>query len=95
MENRLHYEPVTTGTPPTVSKAVLEFAEKFGVEITVDKHGIYGDEWDWVARPLKPTWYPNVKVVFMSVLTDPKAAIRNVAEQMGTGKWYGSRFCQM
>jgi len=73
-----------------VPNSVSEYAAKFGVSITIEQYGIYGDAFDYVARPGKPTWYPTVGDFRVPIGTDPKSAIRAIAERMGTGK-YGPR----
>jgi len=70
----------------SVTKADREYAAKFGVSLSIEKHGIYGDEWDWVAKPSKPSWYPNVGEARTPVGTEARSVVRIVAERMGTGK---------
>lgn len=74
-----------------VPKEAAEYAAKFGVALRVEQYGIYGDEWDYVASPAKPTWYSSAGEFRTPVGTDPKGAVRTMAERMGTGRWSPSR----
>lgn len=78
---------------PNVPKYAADYAAKFGVNLTVSKHGIYGDEWDWEAKPSRPTRYPTVGYALAPVGTDPRAVVRIVAERMGTGRNGPTGFC--
>lgn len=75
----------------SIPKDAAEYAAKFGVYLTMERYGIYGDEWDYVAKPAKPSWYPTAGEFRTPVGTDPKGAIRTMAERMGTGRWSSSR----
>jgi len=78
-------DPATTSTP-AVPKAAQDYAAKFGVVLTVEKHGIYGNEWDYVATPENAHWYPNSKPRRAPVGQDPRNIVRAVAEEIGTGE---------
>lgn len=71
-----------------VSQSLQDYAAKFRVLVTIERYGIYGDEWDYVAQPANPSHYPNVKPARLPVGNCGAAemAIRMVAERMGTGK---------
>jgi hypothetical protein len=68
------------------SKSVQQYAARFRVVIKAEKHGFFGDEWDWVAEPDKPSHFPNAGTSRQPVGCDPKICIRIVAERMGTGR---------
>lgn len=70
-----------------ITSDIREFAAKFGVSITVETFGIYGDFADYVAAPANRSHYPNVQPFRIPVGTDPKSAVRAIAERMGTGRW--------
>lgn len=70
-----------------VNKADQEYAAKFGVILSVEKYGIYGDEFDWVASPMKPHFYPNAGIARMPASNSESArsVVRIIAERIGTG----------
>lgn len=76
---------------PTIPKYAAEYAAKFEVSLAVDQHGIYGDDWDWIATPAKPAWYPNAGYCRIPSGCDPRECIRVIAERIGTGRadFYG------
>jgi len=69
-----------------VPKSAAEYAAKFDVSLKVDKYGIYGDEWDWLAAPVNPGWYPSAGYARGPIASDPKTYVRIVASRMGTGR---------
>jgi hypothetical protein len=69
----------------TVTKATSDYAARFGITVTIDRYGIYGDEWDWLAVPTKPLHY-YVAPVRAPIETDPRAIVRILAERIRTGR---------
>ena len=72
----------------TVPTSLKTYAEKFGVAITTEKHGFYGDDWDYVVEPANRSHYPSVSPVIMPAhgVEAGRMAIRIVAGRMDTGE---------
>ena len=82
-------------SPPAIPKRVQEYADKFGVSVRVEKHGIYGNEWDYVVEPAKKDWFPSVSARRVGVDVDPIGTIQGVAEAMGYGRANGPNRFEM
>lgn len=68
-----------------IGKEATEYAARFGVKLTKERHGIFGNDWDAVAVPAEPRHYHVQPFRVPWSAEGWRMAVRGMAERMGTG----------